>query len=169
MTCPRDGSREGAFVLCGRSPAGGLGAAAGGLGTATDVLGVSGLLPQGCWLPVRLRFFCRFRACLFCRGAAVFIDSSSDAAAEPSFDCISGGKLPRASRRRPSGFIEMASVLDSWWLMSHSLLVLSSSVNAARCRSACIDTSWRLVVARSASSSPSSSSRILAALSFSFK
>ena len=52
----------------------------------------------------------------------MFTDSSADAAAELSFDCISGGRSPRASRQRPSGFIEMASVVEGWWLMSHSPL-----------------------------------------------
>ena len=51
------GSQESTFVLCGLSLADGLGLAAGGLGMATDVLEVSGLLPLGCWLPVRLLLF----------------------------------------------------------------------------------------------------------------
>ena len=65
-----------------------------------------------------------------------------------------------------SGFIEMASVVVGWWLMSHSHLVLSSSVNADRCRSMCIDTSCWLVSARSASRSASRSPSILVALLF---
>ena len=47
-------------------------------------------------------------------GPAVFFDPPSDAGAEPSFNCISGSSLPRASWGEPSGFIEMASVVVGW-------------------------------------------------------
>ena len=102
------------FALCGLSLAVDLVSAAGGLRTAPGALGASVFFMLGCLLPVHFCFFCLFPAGFFCWGPAVFFYSSSDAGGEPSFDCILGGSLPRASRRQPSGFIEMASVVVGW-------------------------------------------------------